>query len=175
MAAPTAVDSRAETTRALGPRAAAVGDAPEGNSLAVSLEALLHYIPPAIVDERNPFRFGPAPYGNPDAFRRSESASVEPDSAERAEPSPAAAALTAYPALEPTGDTLRFIGRVAAPDRRRVAVLADEAGVYHGGVDDVVAGRYRIVAVSETSLQLDDIPRGIRVMLQLGGAGGRQR
>ena len=69
----------------------------------------------------------------------------------------------------PAGDVeaVRFIGVLEAPASvGRVAVLADAAGVHHGRVGDVVAGRYRIVALDRTALLLERLEDRERLTLR---------
>ena len=54
---------------------------------------------------------------------------------------------------------LRVIGVVEAPPPAgRVAVVSDGAGVYHGRVGEVVAGRYRVVAVDGSEVAVEVLP-----------------
>lgn len=43
-------------------------------------------------------------------------------------------------------------------------------GVYHGVVNDVVKGRYRILAVTTASVEIEDLARGNRLVLRFRGA-----
>ena len=66
---------------------------------------------------------------------------------------------------------MRFIGLVEARNRvGPVAVLADVDGVYHGVAQDVVKGRYRILAIMAGSVELEDLPTGARLVLRSTGA-----
>ena len=72
------------------------------------------------------------------------------------------------PAEDPAA--LRFIGVLEAPESAgRVAVLSDGAGVYHGRVDDVVGGRWRIVALDRAAVVLERSGSGERLTLTPGG------
>ena len=131
--------------------------------LDLSVEALLDRKPPPIRIERNIFRFGLSADDDPEPPRARTVASHARAASPRAAPPPAAAART--PAI-------RFIGIVEARDRqRRVAVLADERGIHHGHSGTVVGGRYRVVAVDVTSVQLDDLMQGTRMTLRLNESG----
>ena len=50
-----------------------------------------------------------------------------------------------------------------------MGVLADDGGVYHGRLNDVVGGRYRIVALDPTSLVIERIEDGERRTLSPSG------
>ena len=66
------------------------------------------------------------------------------------------------------GAPLRLIGLVEAHGRAgRVAVVTDERGVYHGLAGDAIEGRYRIVSIDETSIEVEDLTRGARMTLSL--------
>ena len=72
------------------------------------------------------------------------------------------------PAEDPSA--LRFLGVLDAPESAgRVAVLADGAGVYHGRVDDIVGGRWRIVALDRASVVIERSGTGERLTLTPGG------
>ena len=63
---------------------------------------------------------------------------------------------------------MRLLGLVKAPDRGlRVAIVGDGRDVYHGGVGDVVAGRYRVVAIDRTSIEIERVRDGRRRILRL--------
>ena len=109
---------------------------------------------------RNPFRFGPA---------------AAPPSLAPGGAVPGGTSVTApvqvdgwRPAEDPAA--LRFIGVLDAPESAgRVAVLSDGAGVYHGRVDDVVGGRWRIVALDRAAVVLERADTGERLILTPGG------
>ena len=144
----------------------------QGRALpALRLDPLFAERPPLHQDPRNPFRFGPA---GEETARRSPSQVVPPGAPEPPSGGPS------LPLAEPTaaapdapGGTpapLRLIGVVEARESAgRVAVLTDERGVYHGRAGDAVEGRYRIVAIDETSVELEDLARGVRMTLRLSG------
>ena len=65
----------------------------------------------------------------------------------------------------------RLIGIVEARNRvGRVAVLANGDGVYHGLVDDIVKGGYRILSITAASVEVEDMTRRTRLTLRLSGA-----
>ena len=108
---------------------------------------------------RNPFRFGPAAAppsltpGGAVAGGGTATTPVEVDGWRPADPS-----------------ALRFIGVLEAPESAgRVAVLTDGAGVYHGRVDDIVGGRWRIVALDRGAVVLERAETGERLTLTPGG------
>ena len=109
---------------------------------------------------RNPFRFGPAaapPSLTPGGFIAGGGAATAPVQVDGWRP-----------AEDPSA--LRFIGVLEAPESAgRVAVLSDGAGVYHGRVDDVVGGRWRIVALDRAEVVLERSATGERLTLTPGG------
>ena len=117
--------------------------------------------PPLAGGSRDPFRFGPADGGEPPGTAPGEAPpAVSDDAAGRMPDRPA----------DPDGAVLRFIGLVDAPESAgRVAVVTDGAGVFHGRVDDVVAGRYRIIAIDPASIEIEPVPSGRRRTLSLHG------
>ena len=48
-----------------------------------------------------------------------------------------------------------------------MAVLTDGDGVYHGLVNNVVKGRYRILAIDADSVEVEDVTRGTRMSLRI--------
>lgn len=139
----------------------------EAVSIDVSLEALLGYTPPAVEERRNPFRFGTVEDGDDRALpAASTSPAVPADIAQLLNSPEASAPLAAPPAVESTFP-VRFIGIVEVRgSHRRVAVLTDGDGVHHGGVNDVVQGRFRIVALGDAAVEIEDLARGTRLVLQ---------
>ena len=139
-----------------------------GTPLDVQLEALLTHTTPAIDERRNPFRFGAAAMGGRNA-PGAESPAAAPDQNGRKEND--APPTSGAPAAAASVDALRFIGFVAARGRPdRVAVLADGDGTYHGVVNEVLMGRYRILAVGGTSVEIEDMALGTRRTLRLVGS-----
>lgn len=138
----------------------------------VSVEALLGHVAPAVLERRNPFRFGST---GADGWSSGANGSAsgprgrdETDGTDGTAPAGAATTTTAAPqALEPL-DGLRLIGFVETRDSlERVAVLTDGDRVSYGLVNDVVNGRYRVLAVSGTSVEIEDVARGTRKILRL--------
>ena len=134
------------------------------------LEALLTRKSPFAVGGRNPFRFGRLPGGARGAF-----AVVALASAVGSPGIPAPVAATrVLPTIE-DAPAIRFIGLVEVRARPApVAVLADGDDVYHGSVNDVVRGRYRILSVGAASIVVEDVARGSRVVLLLSEAPVRE-
>jgi hypothetical protein len=135
-------------------RAVRGGDGAVVSAEEVRLDALNADRPTPKGNGRNLFRFGqpvravqapqaPAPPPLPSAsFGRAPAAAVE-----------------RFP--------LRFIGLVESGDgSSRTAVLADDYGVYRGREGEVVAGRYRVVAVGIESVELLDLSGGRRETLR---------
>ena len=161
------------------PAVTSPGPAPGGDAaggavdIDIPLEALLERKSPALVAERNLFRFGSAAGRGREASGASPSAggrspSVAPGRGS-AEPAGVTGTMVAPPAPDRLG-ALRLIGVVEARDRPgRVAVLADGDDVYHGLVNDVVRGRYRILSITATSIEVEDLVRGTRTLLRLSG------
>ena len=136
------------------------------------MEALRGHVAPAIVETRNPFRFGAAA----GAGRASAAGGGATDSPGRG-PGPGAGPAGGAPGdtaaretLDPPGPLagLRLIGFVETRgDLERVAVLADGDGVFYGVANDVVNGRYRVLAVRGASVEVEDVAGGTRRTLRL--------
>ena len=175
-AAPPVVDSSPGSARPL-----TAGNPPAGAETTarlpaplfeLPLESLLTRKPPFAGGGRNAFRFGGLAVGE-----RGASAMVALASAvESAGIIPAPVAATrVIPTIE-GAPAIRFIGLVEVRARPApVAVLADGDDVYHGLVNDVVQGRYRILSVGAASVEVEDVARGSRVVLQLSEASGAHR
>ena len=129
--------------------------------------------PRPLENARNPFRFGPAPVGPASRPPADATAPVAPAASPAAPPParPADRVGTADPdAAGVAGAPLRLIGLVEAQGRAgRVAVVTDDHGVYHGQAGDAIEGRYRIVSIDETSIEVEDLTRGVRMTLSLSG------
>ena len=165
-AAPPPVDS---PSRAAGDRASGVAD--EDVPLDIPIDALLGHVAPAIDERRNPFRFGATTGGGRDARGARAFAPVarKRDGTGSAAPAGVTGTPAAPPAHAGAGE-IRFIGVVEARNRPgRVAVLTDGDGVYHGLVNNVVKGRYRILAIDADSVEVEDVTRGTRMSLRLSG------
>ena len=136
----------------------------------IQLGALLDRKSPQLVVGRNLFRFGSTPDGarpaSAAAPRASGGGSVQGSAA------PTVATGTAAMSSASAGlGAVRLIGIVGARNRvGRVAVLAAGDGVYHGLVDDVVKGRYRILSITAASVEVEDVLRRTRLALRLSGA-----
>ena len=139
---------------------------------AVRLDALVAERPPLPEDMRNPFRVGRAT--DTTAVRTlADPTPFDPTEAPAGAVSPGSmgCVTTAAPAAARVNDTRpRLIGIVDVPATGHVAVVTDERGVYYGRPDDVVGGRYRIVAVETTSIEIEDLTRRVRLTLRPGGS-----
>ena len=167
---PPPVDSRAEEPP--GSRDPVPGESGDDSShpLDRRLAAVLEREPPVVDGGRNPFQFGSASGGVGAASGGAPSAPAAGDRRSAMPAGPAAGSPASGPGPE-GADTIRFIGIVeASRGPGRVAVVTDGGEVYHGLVNDVVRGRYRIVAIDETSLEVEDVARGVRMTLRLSGA-----
>jgi hypothetical protein len=126
-------------------------------TLDLRLEALQQSRPDVRLQARNPFRFGSASaVDNND--RESAPLPVSPDPPRM------------NPPIVPQA-RLRMIGLVeAALAAARIAVLTDGDVVLHGQVGDVVDGRYRIIDMTSTSVEIESISDGSRQVLRLAGS-----
>lgn len=128
-------------------------------SLAESLRALATERLRLVDTGRNPFRMG-------------STAAAEPAAAE---PAPTITAATPVVVPAPRGsepDTaLRLIGMVEAPGNGgRIVVVSDGEQVHYGRVGDVVAGRYRLVALDGSVVTVEDLAHGALHRLRFGGS-----
>ena len=119
---------------------------------------------------RNLFRFGSPPAGarpaSAGAWPASGGGSVQGSAAPTA-----ATGTAAMPSASAGLGAVRLIGIVEARNRvGRVAVLANGDGVYHGLMDDIVKGRYRILSITAASVEVEDMTRRTRLTLRLSGA-----
>jgi hypothetical protein len=126
----------------------------------VHLEALERERPkPGDVD-RNLFRFKakPAPPPAPVAPRP-------------AEPPPAPPAPIGPPPPPPVPPIpFKFIGILEVPGQaRRVAILSDSRGVYHGREGDIIEGRYRILKIGTESIEMAEVDGQRRQTIRLSG------
>lgn len=65
---------------------------------------------------------------------------------------------------------LKFIGILEVPGQsRKVAVLSDPRGVYHGREGDIIEGRYRILKIGAESIELAFIDGRGRQTIRLSG------
>jgi hypothetical protein len=112
---------------------------------------------------RNPFRMGAAPAPVPEGTSAAARGPVRgaPVMPEQIGPPP-----TPPPPPIP----YRFIGMLSgAPGQGRIAVLTDGRTVVHGGVNQIIEGRYRIVQIGEESLQIEHADGRGRQTLRLLG------
>ena len=158
------------------PRSPALPDPPPAAPARVfpdlRLDRLFAERPTPAIGRRNPFRFGPAPPTSTRPTPTGVTALAPPDAPVGRPPLPPSERTgTAAPdAPGAEGLPLRLIGIVeVGATTGRVAVLTDERGVYHGRAGDTVEGRYRLVAIGETSVELEDLTRGARLTLRLSG------
>lgn len=134
------------------------------------LDALHAERPPLPENARNPFRFGPraataASPAHPELMPPHTAAG--PRGA--AFPRPADSSVRDAPAGAASSG-LRLVGIVEAPRTAGpVAVLTDARGVHHGQLGDAVDGRYRIVAFQDAAVEIEDLARGERMTLRMGG------
>ena len=111
---------------------------------------------PGPVDTRNPFRFPTPRDAAPAAGARAPRAPTTPDP-QTPPPGPDAPPPPADPSTPPETAPLRVIGVVDAP-AGPVAVATDGRRVAHGRVDDVLLGRYRLVAIGPASVTVEHLP-----------------
>ncbi len=121
--------------------------------LGLRLDEVTRSRPATLVQPRNPFRFGQT--------------SPEPSSAPR--PVVSDSPLVASPALETVSPSrLRLIGLVSGSgSAERIAVLTDGENVFHGREGDIGEGRYRLLSVNETSVEIEFVRDGNRRLLRL--------
>jgi hypothetical protein len=128
--------------------------------LALRLEALEQSWPAVVLQERNPFEFG---------MMSSRETSVRdpiaaPDAIDGLQPT------RPFPVTLPPV-RLRMIGLVeptgTAPP---IVVLTDGDIVLHGQEGDVVDGRYRIINIATTSVEIELVADGSRQVLRLAGS-----
>lgn len=154
-AAPTA------GSRPPGPRVPGqAGSASEAGPVVVDLAWLDRPRPEPITGKRDPFAFGGGPeVREPPAGGVGPAVEVEPALAEGPpEPPP------------PPPIPYRFIGVLDAPGAGRVAVLSDGRFVYHGREGDIIDGRYRLVSVTSSSVQVEYLDGRGRQTLRLSGS-----
>jgi hypothetical protein len=137
-----------------GARRPAAGRA-EDKAPDVQLESLQAERPEPDGATRNLFTFGRAP----------ERPAVERP-ATAPPPRPATPAPPAVPPIP-----LKFIGVMTVPGQsRRIAVLRDERGVYHGGEGDTIEGRYKILRIGDESIEMSYLDDRGRQTIRLSGS-----
>lgn len=147
--------------------AAAAGRAaakPGARAIDVRLDALGRPIAPEETTgaRRNPFRMGAAtPAPSPEGTL---AARMPPRTATPAPP------IGPPPAPPVPPIPYRFIGVLSGvPGHGRIAVLTDGRSVVHGRINEIIEGRYRIIAIGEESLQIEHADgRGRQTIRLLG-------
>lgn len=144
----------------------AAGGKAAGGPVQVKLDALERATAepaPGEGGRRNPFRMGAAPAPVPEGTSAARVpvrpvTPVVPDPNVPLQPPP------------PPPIPYRFIGMLSgAPGQGRIAVLTDGRTVVHGGVNQIIEGRYRIVQIGEESLQIEHADGRGRQTLRLLG------
>jgi hypothetical protein len=132
----------------------------DSTTLDVHLEALAAERPGAAKNERNPFRFKPAPPPPPPPVAAKPAAAVEPVPAGPPPPPP------------PPPITVKFIGVLDRSDGSRLAMFSDCSAGRHqsyareGGTVD---GRYRLVKIGRESVIIEHLDGRGRTTLAAGG------
>lgn len=127
-------------------------------ALDVRLEAVDEIRPEALLQRRNPFRFGLSSF--------EAATDAERGTSHIATPTP----VSSDPRAPPTGSLvrLRMIGLVEGSETvGRIAVLTDGNVVFHGRAGDIVEGRYLLLAVEPTSVELESLHNGNRQIISL--------
>jgi hypothetical protein len=148
--------ARPSTARAPGQRDGTTETGP----VVVHLAWLDQPRPEPITEQRDPFVFGvsrelpvpPQAGGGPEGVATPDTPEGPP------EPPP------------PPPIPYRFIGVLDAPGTGQVAVLSDGRFVYHGREGDIIDGRYRLVSVTDSSVQLEYLDGRGRQTLRLSGS-----
>ena len=125
----------------------------------VHLEALERERPkPGDVD-RNLFRFESKP--DPPPLPVTPGSAAPPALSEPIGPPPPAAGAPI---------PFKFIGVLEVPGQsRRVAILSDSRGVYHGGEGDIIEGRYRILKIGTESVEMAEVDGRARQTIRFSG------
>jgi hypothetical protein len=125
----------------------------------VHLESLADARPQPGDTDRNLFRFGQRPLPPPPPATATDGQQGRPSAAAGPPPAPSIAPIA-----------LKFIGIVEAPESaRRVAILSDARGVYHGREGDIIEGRYRILRIGTDSIEMAYVDGRGRQMIRLSG------
>ena len=133
-------------------------DTVEQAELAVQLEAIDQVRPQMSLRPRNPFRLGGSSLSAPSVLDQAlPSGTGEP-------------VVTASSVAEVvSGDRLRMIGLVdGLGTGERIAVLTDGDVVFHGREGEILEGRYRIVSLGPTWVEVESVDDGRRQVLRLG-------
>jgi hypothetical protein len=156
----TAADAPAAPSARGTPRTAG-GGAQELIAPDVHLEALERERPTPGDIDRNLFRFKskPAPLPPPGP--------VAPRAADPPAP-PVPVGPPPPPPVPPI--PFKFIGILEVPGQaRRVAILSDARGVYHGREGDIIEGRYRILKIGTESIEMAEVDGRARQTIRLSG------
>jgi hypothetical protein len=159
--------STAQSTNVVAPAGTAAAVKPPGEEKGVTTEVDLTALeterPEPEESDRNPFRFKPKPPPPPPVVTKQQQQAAA-----------AAAEQAARAPLEPPPPPripLKYIGEMADPLNagRRMAILSDARGVYHGREGEVIEGRYRIVKIGVESIELTYLDgRGRQTIRQTG-------
>jgi hypothetical protein len=126
----------------------------------VHLEALDRKRPKPGDADRNLFRFQSKPAPPP-------SRPPAPVATRPAEP-PAPPVPIGPPPAPPI--PFKFIGILEVPGQaRKVAILSDSRGVYHGREGDIIEGRYRILKIGTESIEMAEVDGRGRQTIRLSG------
>ena len=129
-------------------------------ALDLRLEALDDRRPNVLLQARNPFDFG---------VGSSRERVEEHIPTQLLPPDPTSRAPSGGALVRPV--RLRMIGLVESEDGRApIAVLTDGDVVLHGREGDIMEGRYRILAIASTSVEIESIEDGSRRVLRLAGS-----
>ena len=139
------------------------GGGAQGLAPDVDLESLQRERPkPGDVD-RNLFRFKskPAPPPPGPVMTRPAEPTLPPQPSGPPLPPPVAS----VPPIP-----FKFIGILEVPGQsRKVAILSDPRGVYHGREGDIIEGRYRILKIGTESIEMAEVDGRGRQTIRLSG------
>jgi hypothetical protein len=132
---------------------------------AVAIAALDRSQPEPADIGRDPFRFGEGTAEGPESPRRGPFG--HPMSGQQ----PGVSGPEAPPVMPegPPPIQLKFIGTARQGSGRLYAVLRDERGIYYGADGDVVEGRYRVLRVSASTVEVSYVDGRGRVNIPLSG------
>jgi hypothetical protein len=81
-------------------------------------------------------------------------------------PRPAAPTAAGAPPIP-----LKFIGVMTVPGQaKKVAILRDDRGVYHGAEGEIIEGRYKILRIGEESIEMSYLDDSGRQTIRLSGS-----